>query len=499
MGEIMVIKNTKSLCPECLAVLDAEVYEDNDKIMIKKTCKEHGEFSNTYWSSSKVYMKAKDYGKVGRGIDNPQTIADSECPQNCGLCEEHESHTVLGLIDVTNRCNMKCPVCFANAAVSKTLYEPTYEEIRTMLQNLRNNRPVPTPALQYAGGEPTVRKDIVELVKLAKEEGFRHTQIATNGLRLARLPTLAQELKDAGLNTVYLQFDGVTEEPYLKIRNRNLLSVKLAAIENCRKVNLQIVLVPTIIKGVNDGQIGDILRFAAQNIDIIRGVNFQPVSFAGRTPADEVESQRVTIPDFEMMVEDQTDSQIKVEDFYPASCVTPVSEFIEAINGKDAQVTFTCHPHCGSATYIFIDDNEMIPITRFIDVDRFFNLLTNSTEDMEAGGLVAKAKIVARATLELPKTVDMSKSPDSVDLRSILTAVFRDRSYKSLGDFHHKTLLVSCMHFMDPFNFDQDRVRRCVIHYAVPDGRIIPFCSMNAIYRGEIEKKFSKPLSEISK
>ena len=499
MGEIMIIKNTKSLCPECLAVLDAEVYEDKDKIMIKKTCKEHGEFNNTYWSSSEVYMKAKDYGKVGRGIDNPQTIADSECPQNCGLCEEHESHTVLGLIDVTNRCNMKCPVCFANAAVSKTLYEPTYEEIRTMLQNLRNNRPVPTPALQYAGGEPTVRKDIVELVKLAKEEGFRHTQIATNGLRLARHPTLAQELKDAGLNTVYLQFDGVTEEPYLKIRNRNLLSVKLAAIENCRKVNLQIVLVPTIIKGVNDGQIGDILRFAAQNIDIIRGVNFQPVSFAGRTPADEVESQRVTIPDFEMMVEDQTDSQIKVEDFYPASCVTPVSEFIEAINGKDAQVTFTCHPHCGSATYIFIDDNEMIPITRFIDVDRFFNLLTNSTEDMEAGGLVAKAKIVARATLELPKTVDMSKSPDSVDLRSILTAVFRDRSYKSLGDFHHKTLLVSCMHFMDPFNFDQDRVRRCVIHYAVPDGRIIPFCSMNAIYRGEIEKKFSKPLSEISK
>ena len=499
MGEIMIIKNTKSLCPECLAVLDAEVYEDKDKIMIKKTCKEHGEFNNTYWSSSEVYMKAKDYGKVGRGIDNPQTIADSECPQNCGLCEEHESHTVLGLIDVTNRCNMKCPVCFANAAVSKTLYEPTYEEIRTMLQNLRNNRPVPTPAIQFAGGEPTVRKDIVELVKLAKEEGFRHTQIATNGLRLARLPSLAQELKDGGLNTVYLQFDGVTEEPYLKIRNRNLLSVKLAAIENCRKVNLQIVLVPTVIKGVNDSQIGEILRFAAQNIDIIRGVNFQPVSFAGRTPADEVESQRVTIPDFEMMVEDQTDGQIKVEDFYPASCVTPVSEFIEAIDGKDAQVTFTCHPHCGSATYIFIDDSGMIPITRFIDVDRFFNLLTNSTEDMEAGGLVAKAKIVARATLELPKTVDMSKSPDSVDLRSILTAVFRDRSYKSLGDFHHKTLLVSCMHFMDPFNFDQDRVRRCVIHYAVPDGRIIPFCSMNAIYRGEIEKKFSKPLSEISK
>ena len=113
MGEIMVIKNTKSLCPECLTVLDAEVYEDQDKIMIKKTCSKHGEFNNTYWSSSEVYMNAVDYGNVGTGIENPQTIADSECPQNCGLCEEHESHTVLGLIDVTNRCNLtvSCMLC----------------------------------------------------------------------------------------------------------------------------------------------------------------------------------------------------------------------------------------------------------------------------------------------------------------------------------------------------------------------------------------------------
>ena len=498
MGEIMVIKNTKSLCPECLSVLDAEVYEDNDKIMIKKTCKEHGEFNNTYWSDSEVYKKADLYGKVGEGIENPQTIAGSECPQNCGLCDEHESHTVLGLIDVTNRCNMKCPVCFANAAVSKTLYEPTYEEIRTMLQNLRNNRPVPTPAIQYAGGEPTVRKDIVELIKLAKEEGFRHTQIATNGMRLARLPSLAKDLKEAGLNTVYLQFDGITEEPYLKLRNRNMLDIKLAAIENCRKANLGIVLVPTILKGVNDDQIGDILRFAAKNIDIVRGVNFQPVSFAGRTPAEEVEAQRVTVPDFERLVEEQTDAQIKADDFYPASCVTPVSDFIEAIDGNE-KVSFTCHPHCGTGTYVFVEEDGMVPITRFVDVDRFFNLLTDNTENMEKGGLVNKAKIVARATVALPKTVDMSKSPDSVDLRSILTAVFKDRSYKSLGEFHRKTLFISCMHFMDPFNFDQDRVRRCVIHYAVPDGRIIPFCSMNTIYRKEIEAKFSKPFTEISK
>lgn len=495
MGEMMVIKKTKSLCPECLDIVDAEVYEDQDKIMIKKECKEHGKFENTYWSNSEIYYIASDYDYKGRGILNPQTPVEGDCPSNCGLCPEHESHTILGLIDVTNRCNLRCPVCFANAAVSKQLYEPSYEEIRGMLRNLRNNKPVPAPAIQYAGGEPTVRKDIVELVKLATEEGFTHVQIATNGIKIAKDPELPVKLKEAGLNTVYLQFDGVTEEPYIKIRSRNILSTKLEAIENCRKAGMGIVLVPTLVKGINHDQIGDIIRFAADNIDVIRGVVFQPVSFAGRTPSEEVENQRITIPDFEEYVEEQTESQIKVEDFYPASSVLPVSEFIEAMEGEP-KVNFTCHPHCGSATYVFIDGDELVPVTRFIDVDRFFNLLANSTDDMTNGGLVAKSKVLARATLQLPKTISLSKTPESLDIKNILIKVFRERSYGALGDFHHKSLLISCMHFMDAFNFDHDRVKRCVIHYAVPDGRIIPFCAMNSLYRPDIEKKFAKPLKE---
>ncbi len=491
----MVIKKTKSLCPQCLSVVDAEVYEDDDKIMIKKECKEHGSFDSTYWGNNELYMKASESDYKGDGIHNPQTSSESECPLNCGVCSEHESQTILGLIDVTNRCNLKCPVCFANAAVSKHLYEPSYEEIRKMLQALRSNEPVPAPAIQYAGGEPTVRKDIVDLIKLAKEEGFTHTQIATNGLRLARSPELVKELKEAELNTIYLQFDGVTEEPYIKIRNKDLLATKLKAIENCREANLGIVLVPTLVKGINDNQIGDIIKFAVNNIDIIRGVNFQPVSFAGRTPSDEVEGQRITIPDFEVLVEKQTDSKIKVEDFHPASSVTPISEFIEAIEGE-RQVIFTCHPHCGAATYVFIDDGEIIPITQFIDVDRFFNLLSKSAGDIREGGITGKAKTVARATLELPRTIDVSKAPSSIDIKNILTSVLKERSYGALGDFHHNTLLIACMHFMDPWNFDQDRVKRCVIHYAVPDGRIIPFCSMNSIHREEIEKKFAVPLEK---
>lgn len=491
----MVIKKTKSLCPECLKVVEAEVYQKDDKVMVKKECSEHGEFNNVYWSSNELYELAKESNFKGEGVENPQTPVNEGCPLDCGLCPDHQSHTILGLIDVTNRCNMKCPVCFANAAVSKYIYEPSYEEIRQMLRNLRGNEPVSAPAIQFAGGEPTVRKDIVDLVKLAKEEGFSHTQIATNGIKLAKDPELVKELKEAGLNTVYLQFDGVTEEPYINNRGRNILPIKLEAIENCRKEKLGIVLVPTVVKGVNDDQIGDIIKFAVENIDVIRGVNFQPISFAGRTPADEVEKQRVTIPDFEQMVEKQTDSKIKVEDFHPASSVFPISEFIEALEGEP-QVTFTCHPHCGAATYVFIDNGDIIPITQFIDVDRFFDLLSKSAEDIKDGGLTGKAKTLARATVELPRTVDRSKAPSSIDIKNILLQVFKERSYSALGDFHHNTLLIACMHFMDPWNFDCDRVKRCVIHYAVPDGRIIPFCTMNTLYREQIEKKHAKPFKE---
>jgi uncharacterized radical SAM superfamily Fe-S cluster-containing enzyme len=493
------IKKTKSLCPECLKPLDAEVYEEDGKIRIKKECPEHGCFDNTYWSDAEEYKEVSSYVPTIKGINNPQTSNESGCPNACGLCEEHETSTILGLIDVTNRCNLKCPVCFANAAVSKKLFEPSYEEIRQMLKNLRGLEPVPTPAIQYAGGEPTVRKDIVELIKLAKEEGFSHTQIATNGLRIGRKEGFAQELADAGLNTVYLQFDGVTEEPYIYNRGKNILHYKLKAIENCRKAGLGIVLVPTLVKGVNDDQIGDIIRFAIKNIDIIHGVNFQPVAFAGRTPAEEVEKQRITIPDFMHLTCKQTDKQIELKDFYPPSAVESVSDFIGALDDKDPSVILNCHQHCGMATYIFVEDDKIIPITHFIDVDRFLEFLGHSAERLDNGGFAIKPRVLASALKELPKILDEEESPEGINMKNILTNIFKKKSYDALGDFHKKSLLISCMHFMDPFNFDQDRVKKCVIHYAVPDGRIIPFCTMNSIYRQSIEDEFSVPIKSVHK
>ena len=330
-----------------------------------------------------------------------------------------------------------------------------------------------------------------------------HVQIATNGIRLAKREDLAGDLKAAGLNTVYLAFDGVTPEPYIYNRGKDLLPFKLEAIENCRKAGLGVVLVPTLIKGVNDDQIGEIIKFAFDNNDIIYGVNFQPVSFSGRTPTDQVESQRITIPDFVKTIEEQTKGQVKTTDFYPPSAVEPIARFISALDGEERpSVTLNCHQHCGVGTYVFREKTEgsgrdnLIPITNFIDVDDLFVKLDEYADKLIEGKFGARKKVLAGVTKNLPKLVHTSKTPKHLDIKKILFDVFAKRSYDALGDFSKDAMLISCMHFMDPFNFDEDRVKKCVIHYAIPDGRIIPFCTMNSMYRESVEQKFAKPLKQ---
>ena len=427
----MKIKNTKSLCPECGKPLEAEVYDEDGKVFIKKTCDEHGEFVNTYWSDDELYNRVKKYVPSVTGVDNPSVEDIGPCPSNCGLCSKHETSTVLGLIDVTNRCNLRCPVCFANAAAAGYLYEPTQDEIRQMLKNLRNLEPHPCSAIQYAGGEPTVRKDIVELIEMAKEEGFTHVQIATNGIRLAKRKNLAKELKDAGLNTVYLAFDGVTPEPYINNRGRDLLPDKIQAIENCREAGLGVVLVPTLVKGINDHQVGEIIKFAFDHSENIYGVNFQPVSFAGRTPADHVEEQRITIPDFVDIIDKETNSQVSPDAFYPPSFVEPIAEFISLLNGEEsAKVTLNCHEHCGIATYVFREKTEgdgkdnLIPITDFIDVDDLFDKSKEYNIKLKEGKFGSRKRVLAGLAKNLTNMVHRSKSPKNLDFVKILLNIF---------------------------------------------------------------------------
>jgi hypothetical protein len=480
------IKQTQSICPECYQVLDATIFEKDGKVYINKTCQEHGEYTELYWSDYEQYQRAEKYRKDGTGLNNPRTKTEKGCPNDCGICPTHKSHTALAIIDVTNLCNLRCPVCFANAAASGIVYEPSKEQIRKMLLNLRQNDPVPATALQFSGGEPTIRKDLPELISMAKDLGFRHVEVNTNGIMLSQSVDYCKSLLDAGVSTIYLQFDGLTSDVYKFTRGRDLLNVKMEAIENCRKAGLDsLVLVVTLIKGVNDHQIGEIIHFAVKNFDVVRCVNVQPVSICGRIPEEEREKMRITIPDFMRLCEEQTEGQVKVSDFYPVPTVVPVSQAVGALK-KKRYVEFTTHPHCGMATYLFVKDGEMIPITHYGNVDKFRETMEKVYEEASKGhGTRAKLRLFSAM-----RHVKFSL------MMNYIWPVLTKGTYEALGELQTKSILLSSMHFMDPYNFDLERVQMCCIHYAVPDGRIIPFCTMNSLHREVIEKKLGVPLKE---
>ena len=485
-GDAMTaIRETESICPECLNVLPATLFVEDDQVYMKKTCPDHGEFKDLVWGDYSEYKRVMSFSRVGTRLENPRTQVKEGCPYDCGVCPDHKSETILAIIDVTNRCNLRCPICFAHAGATGYLYEPTKEEIRGILENLKANKPVIPPAIQYSGGEPTVREDLPELVQMADEMGFMHVEINSNGIRMAQSPEYCRELKKAGTSTVYLQFDGVTPDPYINARGFNLLPLKIMAIENLHKAGFNsIVLVPVLIKGVNDGQVGDILRFAMEHHHAVRAVNFQPVAFTGRISKREREKRRITIPDLMRLMEEQTEGLIKRGDWFPVPAANPFSRFMGYL--KDIKfVDFCAHPQCGMATYLLVEDGEIKPITRFIEINQLIESLDNGNRMIE-NGHKTRAKVETAA--KVLQNIDLGL------FRKHVLPVLKNGDYWTLSDLHHKMILVGAMHFMDPYNFDQERASRCVVHYAVPDGRLIPFCTMNTLHRKEIERQFARPI-----
>ncbi len=494
-------KKTESLCPECLAVIPAAIREENGKVVMEKTCAKHGTFKDVVWSDAEMYLRAEKWAKDGTGVLNPAITNAKQCPFDCGLCNLHLSHTGLANVDLTNRCNLRCPICFANANQAGYVFEPDYDTVVKMLKLLRDERPVPTPAVQFSGGEPTIHPRFIDIIKAAKDLGFAQIQVATNGIEFAKSLEFCQEASDAGLNTVYLQFDGLREEIYLRARGKNLLDVKKKVIENFRKVkhHSSIVFVPTIVKGVNDDQVWPIMHYALENMDVVRGVNFQPVAFTGRISNEDLRNGRYTLPDLAHDMEAQSKGMIRTTDWYPVPVVAPVSELWTSLYG-DPKITLTTHANCGIATYMYVKDPEhIVPVTRFIDVEPLFAELYELAGKAEAKKFKVFSKMKAFSLLN--KYLDRKAMPEgmsSVDFLRSLRGVLSESTKSELAKFSWKMMYVGAMHFMDSYNYDIERVKRCMIHYTTPDGRIIPFCAYNSgpVYRTEVEKKFSMPLAE---
>ena len=492
-------RKTGSLCPECARPIAAELYEEEGRVMIGKTCPDHGEYTDIYFGDAEMFRKYAKYAVDGIGVENPQVKEFESCPFDCGLCPGHYSHSSIVNLDLTNRCNMTCPICFANANAAGFVYEPELEQVIDMLKLLRNMKPVPAHGVQFAGGEPTVHPQFFEAVRAARDLGFPQVQVATNGLRIAKDPTFAQRMLDAGMHTIYLQFDGFKEDTYATARNRPLfLKEKLQAIEHLRHTKptpLATVLVPVIVRGVNDDEVGKIVNFALDNLDVIRSINFQPVSFSGRINAEERLKGRYTTSDLVHGLVEQTDFLTK-DDFYPVPMGAAFAEMVSLITGLP-KLAFSAHPACGVGCYIFKgDDGKFCGVSQFMDVEGMFEEIMEITHELK-GKRFEKARAKKRA-LGILKYVDRSKLPKGLNVWKLMKDVLIKGNKEGLREFHWRVLFLGTMHFMDRYNYDIERVKRCVVHYVTPDGRIIPFCAYNTgpVYRQQVESKFGMTFDE---
>lgn len=541
MTEVEIIRTTQSLCPECLKQITAEFYVDPETqwVMLRKHCEEHGEFKDKISISVEDYKWQKEFTKeMGSTIEistQPcSTLSgikktENGCPYDCGICENHKSAPCICLIDVTNRCNLTCPICFANASAKGYVVQPTFDQIIQIMTHFRSMEPTPAVLLQFAGGEPTLRDDLPEIIRRGKKMGFIETMVSTNGVRMGKSIEYCRELKEAGLDAVYLQFDATdSPETWKKIRGVNLWPLKKKVIENCRKVGLNgVVLVPTLAKGVNDHQIGPILDFAKDNTDVVVGVVFQPVSLCGRINYEELMDLRYTTSDLKVAINQHTNNA--VTHFYPIATTAKFTQLLAWFDDVPA-FSMVSHHDCGFATICVVNDkDEWEPIENYFDANglikwanKVYDMVVNKEtprptkmlnvdlskygsvlgtignfiDDMTNLGYrqMMKAYFVAGLMryIRNPSKIITSKT-----FQSFAKLVFSPNLQTAGGFLKTKNLLISAMHFQDAYNFDLERVKSCLVHYGVIDpddpNKVleIPFCAMNTVHREKIERKLA--------
>ena len=417
-----IIRETRSVCPVCLSNIPAQLTRgEQGRICLEKTCPEHGFFRVPVWQGK------LDFDQWLLGTEPLAAESGLHCPADCGICREHETGTCCALLEVTQRCNLRCRYCFANGGTSAEdlSHEACREAIRSIVRQCGQ------VLLQFSGGEPTLRDDLPELVRYAKEAGCGYTQVNTNGIRLAEDPVYAKRLAEAGLDIVFLQFDGTDDTIYRTLRGRPLLDVKREAIRVCTELRIGVTLVPTVVKGVNDQNLGEIVRLAQSLVPGVRGIHFQPVSYFGRYPAEPDEDERYTLDQLMYDLSDQ--AHIPIESFMPSRCD---------------------HPLCGFHANFLIDANGAL---------RPLSSITHSSHSR--GCARDNREYVARHWRRAPEEPLPSESfSEEMDFDTFL---YRLR---------HSSLTLSAMAFQDAMNLNIERLHRCSLH-VYDEGKIKPFCS----------------------
>jgi len=469
------IRHTYSLCPVCLERLPASHVRRDGGIYLEKTCPVHGDFASLVWRTPEIWERwLGGMPEIGAG-------ENENCPSACGLCPEHRQDTCCTLLEVTSRCNLHCPFCFAD---SRETPDPSLAQVADWLDQLA----VPGKTLvQLSGGEPTVRDDLPQIVRLAQEKGCRFVQLNSNGIRLARDPAYVQKLAEAGLSFVFMQFDGMDDAIYRRLRGQDLLDLKKQAIANCAACNIGVTLVPTLVPGVNTDNIGEIIRFAVESSPAVRGVHFQPVSYFGRVPQLPDDAARYTLDQLVLEIESQTWGMIEAANLAPSNCKHPLcgfhGDFVVLPQGLQplSRRPVAQSDCCGGE--VTADQHRAFITRRWQREDSLVRTRMESGSKAACGCQAETAALTA--VDENPKAVcGCQQAGPAAEIgaagRSGTGCGCQQEDYRDMDRFLRRIkshgFTVTAMAFQDAGNLDLERLRRCSLH-VFRQGKFIPFCA----------------------
>ncbi|HJT30040.1 MAG TPA: radical SAM protein [Pyrinomonadaceae bacterium] len=486
-------KDVSVLINEKVGEIKAQIIERDGEIWMIKDCPVHGHFEDMMAIDAK-FLTHIEKMFPGRDID----AHNDEKLHNHGSSTVKYGRGAVLTVDLTNRCNMMCDPCFMDANQVGFVHELSMDEIKEILDNAITIKPRRQMSVQFSGGEPSISPHFIEAIKYSRKVGYNSVQAATNGIEFAKSKDFCRQAAEAGLRYVYLQFDGIGNDANSHRQVGNLFDVKMRAINNLHEAGVEIVLVTTLVNGINNDQVGSIIRFALDNPKKIAFLSFQPVSFTGRD--EEITEQRrlqqrYTLSHLAHDVKNQVGITEPTRDWFPLSLMGAFADFADLVHGPQAewgQVSCGCHPNCGVGTAVMIDkeNKEMRPVPEFLNIPGL-------VKDMQKITDAARGKWMSNVMmgLTLLKHYNPYKSPSQFTLYELFKKF--DKSFGLTGKDYGKVsgdrsaddiekrrsdrwnfLFIAGMWFQDLFNYDFRRTEMCIIPYGTQEGEI-SFCAYN--------------------
>jgi uncharacterized radical SAM superfamily Fe-S cluster-containing enzyme len=481
------VEYTKSICPVCKVVVDAQVNFRDGKVFLRKRCREHGWFEALVYGNAQAYLDSARFNKPGTIPLTFQTEVRDGCPSDCGLCPEHKQHACLGIIEVNTNCNLDCPICFADSGHQPDGYALTLEQCERMLDVFVESEGE-AEVVMFSGGEPTIHKHILDFIDAAQARPIRNVNLNTNGIRLATDQRFVAALgerngRDGKSINIYLQFDGFDERTHREIRGKDLRDHKRRALDSCADAGLTVTLVAAVERGLNEHELGDIVEFGFAH-PAVRSVSFQPVTHSGRHVEFDPLTRLTNSDVIELIAAQRPDWFVK-DDFFPVPCCFPTCRSITYLLTEGAPGS----PAAGEPASRLRWHGGVVPIPRLLRVEDYLDYVSNRVVPDYAVREALEKLWSASAFMGTATTEEQLRATaEALDCADACGVNLPD----ALANLTDRAFMIVVQDFQDPYTLNVKQLMKCCVAEITPDGRLIPFCAYNSVgYREQVRAQMS--------